>query len=60
MTDRQTKRKQDRMVAKVVKHAKVDMENWLSTLQHNPTTEEALAFKAGYIAGINRNKQNNQ
>lgn len=51
---RNEKRKQERMLAKIVKNAKIDMQRWIDTLSEAPTRKEAEAFKAGYISGINR------
>lgn len=53
--NREEKRKSERVINKVIKNAKIDMEDWLMTLQHEPTPNELIAFKAGYISGINRN-----
>jgi hypothetical protein len=35
--------------------AKEDMLKWAMSLDYNPSKEEGEAWKAGYIAGINRN-----
>lgn len=55
--NRQDKRKAERELTKIIKYAKIDMENWLMSLLVEPTPEELAAFKAGYIAGINRNSK---
>jgi hypothetical protein len=34
------------------------MIDWLETLKHEPTPNEILAFKAGYIIGYNRGVNN--
>lgn len=53
--NRTQKRKAERELNNIIKHAKMDMESWLMTLTAEPTPQELSAFKAGYIAGINRN-----
>jgi hypothetical protein len=35
--------------------AKEDMLKWAMSLEHTPSKEEGEAWKAGYLAGINRN-----
>jgi hypothetical protein len=52
--NRYEKRKTKRMLDNVAIKAKKDMGIWLDALASNPTVEEMKAWKAGYIAGINR------
>lgn len=40
---------------KLQSKAKEDMLKWAMSLEHEPSKEEGEAWKAGYIAGINRN-----
>lgn len=54
MSNRSQKRKQDAELASIVRKAKADMANWISTLTVVPSEIEIKAFQAGYIAGINR------
>jgi hypothetical protein len=42
---------------KLQSKAKDDMLKWAMSLDHDPSKEEGEAWKAGYIAGINRNTQ---
>jgi hypothetical protein len=53
-TERQEKRKLDRQTASIIKKAKVDMQEYVETLQKLPSEPEIKAWQAGYIAGINR------
>lgn len=59
MSNRQNKRKSERMLTAIANKAKKDMADWLDTLSIEPTVEQMKAWKAGYIAGINRSKENN-
>jgi hypothetical protein len=52
--ERQEKRKLDRLTASIVKKAKIDMQEYIDTLQDLPSELEVKAWQAGYIAGINR------
>lgn len=52
--ERQEKRKLDRQTASIIKKAKVDMQEYVETLQELPSELEIKAWQAGYIAGINR------
>lgn len=56
MSNRQQKRKTERMLVSIANKAKKDMGAWLDTLKHEPTVEQMEAWKAGYIAGINRSE----
>ena len=42
-------------LSKLQSKAKEDMLKWAMSLDHDPSKEEGEAWKAGYIAGINRN-----
>lgn len=55
---REQKRQLERMVRNLAEKAKKDMVDWLQTLDHDPTPYEMAAFKAGYLAGINRFNNN--
>ena len=55
--NRQQKRNETRKIASVVKKAKEDMAIWLATQTLEPTEAELLAWKAGYLAGMNRMSQ---
>lgn len=52
--NRQEKRNETRKIASVVKKAKEDMAVWLAMQTLEPTESELLAWKAGYLAGMNR------
>jgi hypothetical protein len=52
--NREDKRKAERVVRNVAEKAKKDMVDWLQTLDHDPTPFEMAAYKAGYLAGLNR------
>lgn len=54
MSSRYQKRKVTAETAKIVKHAKLDMQNYFASLTTEPTLTELRAWQAGYIAGINR------
>jgi hypothetical protein len=51
---RQEQRKLDRQSKAIIQKAKVDMQEYLETLQELPSELEIRAWQAGYIAGINR------
>ena len=53
-SERQEKRKLDRLTASIVKKAKIDMQEYIDTLQDLPSELEVKAWQAGYISGINR------
>ncbi len=55
--NRQEKRETQRKLSSLANKAKQDMLKWAMELEHDPTEEEGKAWKAGYIAGINRNSQ---
>jgi len=52
--NRQDKRDEARKIASVVNKAKKDMAVWLAEQTLEPTESELLAWKAGYLAGLNR------
>ena len=56
MSNRKDRRKAERMLLAIANKAKKDMSDWLDTLTEEPTVEQMQAWKAGYIAGINRSK----
>ena len=56
--NRQVRRDNDRIINTVKKKAVKDMNHWVETVKHNITPNEILAFKAGYIAGLNRGSGN--
>lgn len=45
----------DKALKKLQAKAKEDMLKWAMSLETTPSKEEGEAWKAGYIAGINRN-----
>lgn len=45
----------EKALKKLQAKAKEDMLKWAMSLDHDPSNEEGEAWKAGYIAGINRN-----
>jgi Mn-containing catalase len=45
----------DKALKKLQAKAKEDMLKWAMSLEHTPSQAEGEAWKAGYIAGINRN-----
>lgn len=47
-------RKAARQAANIVTKAKKDMIAWVETLDHSPTTEEMIAWQAGYVSGVSR------
>ena len=52
--NRKDKRDETRKIASVVRKAKEDMAVWLATQTLEPTESELIAWKAGYLAGMNR------
>lgn len=54
MSDRWERRKSIKETEKLVKKAKLDMISWIETLSYAPSEEEARAWQAGYLSGINR------
>jgi len=52
--DRKTKRDLERIVRK----AKEDMMKWMLEAGYEPNSQEAAAWKEGYIAGVNRASDN--
>jgi hypothetical protein len=54
MKNKEVQRMLDRLKKKAVK----DMQDWLLTLDNDPTKGEILAYKAGYMAGYNRGSNN--
>lgn len=56
--NRQTKRDSKRIINTMKKKAIKDMLDWLETIEHDPTPNEIISFKAGYIAGFNRGVSN--
>lgn len=53
--NRQERREVQKKLESLARKAKEDMLKWAMDLGHEPTKEEGEAWKAGYIAGINRN-----
>ena len=51
---REEKRKIQRDINYIVENAKRDMADWVLSLPYDVTEKEATAWQAGYIAGINR------
>lgn len=51
---RQEKRKIQRDINYIVENAKADMVDWVLKLPYDITEREAAAWQAGYIAGLNR------
>ena len=54
MSDRWEKRKHDKEIDSIVKKAKQDMAEWMSTLSSAPSENDVKIWQAGYVAGINR------
>jgi hypothetical protein len=52
---RQERRVIKRKLESLANKAKEDMLKWAMSLNYTPSKEEGEAWKAGYIAGINRN-----
>jgi hypothetical protein len=55
---RQNKREVSREIRKIAQKAKEAMYDWIYKLQHEPSEKEMMAWQAGYIAGLNQNKEN--
>lgn len=53
---RAEKRKIQRDIDYIVENAKRDMADWVLKLPYSITEKEAMAWQAGYIAGLNRVK----
>lgn len=51
---RAEKRKSNRQAVNLIARAKKDMLNWVEELGRVPSDDEAKAWQAGYVAGINR------
>jgi hypothetical protein len=54
---RQNKRQASREIRNIAKKAKEAMYDWISLLPHEPAEKEIVAWQAGYIAGLNQNKE---
>lgn len=52
--NRQQKRDEARKIVSVVNKAKKDMAIWLAEQIVEPTESELMAWKAGYLSGLNR------
>lgn len=55
---REEKRKIQRDINYIVENAKADMVDWVLKLPYDVTEREAAAWQAGYIAGMNRVREN--
>lgn len=55
---REEKRKVQREISNIAENAKKDMAEWVLKLPYAVTENEAKAWQAGYIAGINRMSNN--
>lgn len=53
--NRQDRREVQKKLESLAKKAKEDMLKWAMSVDHTPSKEEGEAWKAGYIAGLNRN-----
>jgi hypothetical protein len=51
---RAEKRKSFRQASNLIARAKKDMLNWVEEIGRVPSEDEAKAWQAGYVAGINR------
>jgi hypothetical protein len=51
---REEKRKIQRDVNYIIENAKQDMADWVLKFPYDITEREAAAWQAGYIAGLNR------
>ena len=56
--DRKTRRDNERILNTVKRKANKDTQDWMLSLSSPPTKSEVLAFQAGYIAGMNRARNN--
>jgi hypothetical protein len=56
--NRAEKRKNQRILQAIANKAKLDMQDYILSLSKPPTPEMLEAWKAGYIAGINRSTSN--
>ena len=52
---RAERRAVQKALTKLQNKAKEDMLKWAMSLNHEPSQAEGEAWKAGYIAGVNRN-----
>ena len=60
MSDRWQKRKYDAETAAIIRKAKKDMSDWISTLGYVPDERELRIWQAGYVYGINRGAGNKE
>ncbi len=58
MTDRKTRRDNQKILETVRRKAKQDMADWILEIDRVPTQAEILAFQAGYVSGMNRGANN--
>ncbi len=58
MTDRKTRRDNEKILETVRRKAKKDMADWILEIDRVPTQAEILAFQAGYVSGMNRGANN--
>jgi hypothetical protein len=57
--NRSQKRIIEAETAAIIRKAKKDMEQWISSLQSLPSEHDIRIWQAGYISGINRGAQQN-
>lgn len=55
---RQNKREVSREIKGIARKAKESMYKWIMLLDREPSEYEVTAWQAGYIAGLNHNKDN--
>jgi hypothetical protein len=58
LTDRKTRRDNEKILETVRRKAKKDMADWILEIDRVPTQAEILAFQAGYVSGMNRGANN--
>jgi hypothetical protein len=58
LTDRKTRRDNQKILETVRRKAKQDMADWILEIDRVPTQAEILAFQAGYVSGMNRGANN--
>jgi hypothetical protein len=57
---RKQKRNIERQLNSIKEKAKAGMFDWITSLDHSPSPQEIEAWKSGYIAGMNRNNNDNR
>lgn len=60
MSNRYEKRKLKKEAGSIIRKAKIDMAEYLESLNRVPEEVEVKAWQAGYIAGLNRANGNKE